>query len=70
MKASFGAKSAKSCWPSTHWIVADHKIEGAIFISVAGGNCHPIDATTIELRQPIRLRIQGRHGADLNVTKS
>ena len=28
MKQSFGAKPARSCLLSTHWIVANHKIEG------------------------------------------
>jgi hypothetical protein len=50
MKRSFGAKSAKSCLPSTHWIVANHKIEGAVSVSVADENRPPTDATTIELR--------------------
>src|ERR1700730_3465797 len=52
MKRSFSAKSAKSCLPSTHWIVANHKIEGAVSVSVAGKNCRPMDATTIERHGP------------------
>jgi hypothetical protein len=56
MKPSFGAKSAKSCLPSTHWIVANHKIEGAVSASVAGANCRLMQATTIELRGPNGLR--------------
>jgi hypothetical protein len=31
MKPSFGAKSAKSCLPSTHWSGANRKIEGKAF---------------------------------------
>jgi hypothetical protein len=52
MKRSFGAKSAKSCLLSTHWIVANHKIEGAVSVSVANETCRPVDATTIEPRGP------------------
>jgi hypothetical protein len=52
MKLSFGAKSAKSCLPSTHWIVANHKTGGAVSVPVAGKNCRPMDATTIELHGP------------------
>ena len=36
MKQSFGAKPARSCLPSMHWIAANHKIEGAVSVSVAG----------------------------------
>jgi Transposase DDE domain len=49
-KQSFGPKSAKSCLPSTHWIAASHKTEGAVSVTVAGEICQPTDATTIELR--------------------
>ena len=31
MKQPCGAKSARSCLPSMHWIVANHKREGAVF---------------------------------------
>ena len=49
MKQFFGAKSAKSSSPSTHWIVANRKIEGAVSMPVAGKTCRPMEATTIEL---------------------
>jgi hypothetical protein len=32
-----------------HWIVASHKTEGAVSVSVAGKTCQSIDGTTIEL---------------------
>ena len=49
MKQSFGARPAKSCLLSMHWIAASHKTEGAVSVSVAGKTCRPIDGTTIEL---------------------
>jgi len=49
MKQSFGARPARSCLLSMHWIVANHKREGAASVSVAGKTCRPTDATTIEL---------------------
>ena len=36
MKPSFGVKSAKSCLPSTRWIVANHKRGGAVSVAAAG----------------------------------
>ena len=39
MKQFFGARLARSCLLSMHWIVANHKIEGAASVSVAG-NTH------------------------------
>jgi hypothetical protein len=35
-----------------HWIVANHKREGAVSVSVAGKTCRSTDATTIELPDP------------------
>ena len=53
-KQPCGAKSARSCLLSMPWIVANHKREGAVSVSVAGKTCRPMDATTIELSdQPI-----------------
>jgi hypothetical protein len=52
MKPSFGAKSAKSCLPSTPWIAASRKIEGAVSMPVAGKHCRPTDGTTTELAGP------------------
>ena len=37
---------------SMHWIVATHKKEGAVSVSVAGKTYQPKDATTIELPDP------------------
>ena len=51
MKQPFGAKSARFCLPSMHWIVANHKRECAVSVSVAGKTCRPTDAT-IELPDP------------------
>jgi len=34
---------------SMHWIVASHRKEGAVSVSVAGKTCRPTDATTVEL---------------------
>jgi hypothetical protein len=53
MKRSSGAKSAKSCLPSTLWIVASRKIAGAVTVSVVGQTCRPMGATAIELRGAI-----------------
>ena len=49
MKQSFGARPARSCLLSMHWIVANHKRDGAVSVSVAGKTCPSADATTIEL---------------------
>ena len=49
MKQSFGARPARSCLLSMHWIVANHKIEGAVSVSAAGKTCRPTEAMTIEL---------------------
>jgi len=54
VKRSFGAKSAKSCLPSTPWIVASPKTEGVVSASVASTHCRPMEATTIELAGPMR----------------
>ena len=56
MKQSFGARPARSCLLSMHWIVANHKRDGAVSVSVAGKTCRPTDATTIELPRPTHLR--------------
>src|ERR1700686_2401273 len=55
MKRYFGAKSAKSCLPSRHWIGENHKTEGAVYMSVARKHCRPMDPTTIEMRAPLIL---------------
>ena len=47
-KQPCGAKPAKSCSRSMHWIVVNHKREGAVSVSVAGKTYRPMDATTIE----------------------
>jgi len=48
MKQSFGARPARSCLLSMHWIVANHKREGAVSIPIVGKTCWPTDATIIE----------------------
>jgi hypothetical protein len=65
MKQSFGARPARSCLLSMHWIVANHKIEGAVSVSAVGKTCRPTDATTIELpdsclRDRRRVRLGGQ----------
>jgi hypothetical protein len=35
-----------------HWIVTNHKRDGAISVSVAGNTNRPMDVTTIELPDP------------------
>jgi hypothetical protein len=35
-----------------HWIVASHKREDAVSVSVAGNTYRPTDATTFELPDP------------------
>ena len=47
MKQPCGGKPARSCLLSMHWIVANHKREGAVSVSVVGSR--PMDATTTEL---------------------
>jgi hypothetical protein len=49
MKQSFGARPARSCLLSRHWIVANHKREGAVSVSVADNTFRPTAATIIEL---------------------
>ena len=49
MKQPFGAKPARSCLLSMHWIVANHKREGVVSASAARESCRPTDAATIEL---------------------
>jgi hypothetical protein len=48
MKRSFGARPARSCLLSMHWIVANLKREGVVSVSVAGNTGRPTDTTTIE----------------------
>jgi hypothetical protein len=47
-----------------HWIAANHKIEGAISVSVAGKTYRPTDATTIELPGPTIYAIDPELGRD------
>jgi hypothetical protein len=64
-RRTFGAKSVRSCLLSMHWIAANHKREGAVFVSVAGKTCRPTDATIELPRQPrihcrsIRVEVSG-----------
>ena len=64
MKESFGARPARSCLRSIPWIVANHEIEGAASVSVAGKTCRPTDATTIELPNPLIYAIDAELGRD------
>ncbi len=48
MKRSSGARPARLCLPSMHWIVANHEIEDGVSASIADKTCRPIDATIIE----------------------
>ena len=64
MKRSSGARPARFCLPSMHWIVANHKIEGAVSGSVADKTCRPIDATIIELPDPPIYAIDAELGRD------
>ena len=52
MKQSFGARPARSCLLSMHWIAVNHKRDGAVSVSVAGKICRPTGGTTIELPGP------------------
>jgi len=55
MKQSFGARRARTCLLSMHCIIANHKTEGAVSLTVVGETSRPADAMTIELlRQPRR----------------
>ena len=62
MKQSFGARPARSCLLSMHWIVANHKREGAVSVSVVGNNCRPTGATTIEPPDPPIYAIDAESG--------
>jgi hypothetical protein len=53
MKQSFGARPARSCLLSMHWIVANHKRESAVSVPVAGNTRRPTDTTIIELTDPL-----------------
>ncbi len=48
-KQSFGAKPVKFCMRSMPWIVANHKREGAVSVSIADKSCQSPAAVTIEL---------------------
>jgi hypothetical protein len=50
MKQSFGARPARSCLHSMHWIVASHKIERAVSLSAAGAICRPTSAMSARFR--------------------
>ena len=45
-KQSCGARPARSCLLSMHWIAASRKTEDAASVSVADKTCRPKDATT------------------------
>ena len=62
MKQSFGAKPARSCSLSMHWVAANHKKEGAVSVSVGGKTCRPMAATTIELPDPAIYAIDAELG--------
>ena len=62
-KQPFGAKPARSCLLSMHWIVANHKIEGAVSVLAAGNARRPRDAQTIELPDPSTRSTQSSAGA-------
>ena len=47
MKQPSGAKSPRSCLRSMHWSAANHRREGAIFVSATGQGCPR--ATTAEV---------------------
>jgi hypothetical protein len=56
MKQPSGAKSVRSCLLSMLWIVANHKRESAVCVSVAGKTGRPMNAITIELPRQPRMR--------------
>ena len=62
MKQSFGARPARSCLLSMHWIVANHKREGAVSVSMAGKTCRLMDATTFDLAGPTIYAIDAELG--------
>ena len=43
-EATLWRQAGQSCSLSMHWIVANHKIEGAVSVSVTGKTCRPMDA--------------------------
>ena len=49
MEQPCGAKPARFCLPSMHWVGANRKKERAVSISVAGKICCPMDTAIIEL---------------------
>jgi hypothetical protein len=61
MKQFFGVGLARSCLLSMHWIVANHKREGVVAVSIAKKTCRPMDAATIELPNRPVYAIEGEH---------
>jgi hypothetical protein len=47
-----------------HWIVANHKKQRAVPVSVAGNICRPIGLTTIELADPLICATDAELGRD------
>ena len=48
-----------------HWIVANHKIQGTVFVLVAGKTCQPTDATTYQSSFRLAFTLLGRYEASL-----
>ena len=66
MKQSFGARPAKSCLLSMHWIVANHTKDGAVSASAASQNCRPTSAMSVDFRTRRLLRCSARRATDRN----
>ena len=64
MKQPYGARPARSCLLSMHWVVANHKRDGVVSVTVTGKTCRPMDATTIELPDPPIYAIDAELGRD------
>ena len=64
MKQPCGAKPARSSLPSMHWIVANHKREGAVSGSAAGQNCRPTSAMSVDFRTRRLRRCSARRTTD------
>ena len=62
MRQSFGARPARFCLLSMHWIAANHKRGAAVSVSMAGKTCRLMDATTFDLAGPTIYAIDAELG--------
>ena len=64
MRQPYGARPARFCLLSTHWIAANHKREAAVSVSMAGKTRRPTDATAVEAPTHLLYAIDVELGRD------